>query len=439
MHDPMAATSLCKVLLIRHLPPTLTFKEKEDMLIHFGATTVWENKKKRDYIFAAFPTAEQASDTLSRLHQLKIANRRLIVEYADETEQVHLPKLCDEQTNVPENIKNFIARLNAWNPSVDFYQPPPPHLKYKYPEATKTVLINIMKTIIEHRPFYTQTLHLMNKMCLDNPFKENYEAEVMFKNIFKDLFLDKLSIPMPGSEEEESEISSGEEDKNVHNVSKPIIKRKHILPNTKKRPAAVLLTAKIPLAKKRKDKVTEQVFEEVPAVEPKKISVNVAQDALEKQSEPAEVAGEIGKFQKEDKPEDSMEDTITEADKPTITKKELLQNRISYRDMKVLPIFKNYHPGPPSMRLYIKNLAKTVTEQDVKSIYKRYVEGLSEIEQIGFDVRVMQEGRMKGQGFVTFPSIAIAETALNETNGYILKDKPMVVQFARVANKKPID
>jgi U11/U12 small nuclear ribonucleoprotein SNRNP65 len=48
----------------------------------------------------------------------------------------------------------------------------------------------------------------------------------------------------------------------------------------------------------------------------------------------------------------------------------------------------------------------------------------------------MQEGRMKGQAFITLQSVEQAQTALRETNGYILKDKPMVVQFARSALAK---
>lgn len=44
----------------------------------------------------------------------------------------------------------------------------------------------------------------------------------------------------------------------------------------------------------------------------------------------------------------------------------------------------------------------------------------------------MQEGRMKGQSFVTLQNVAQAQLALSEVNGYILKDKPMVVQFAKV-------
>ena len=39
----------------------------------------------------------------------------------------------------------------------------------------------------------------------------------------------------------------------------------------------------------------------------------------------------------------------------------------------------------------------------------------------------MKEGRMKGQGFITFPTEEAAEKALNDTNGYVLNGKPMAV------------
>ncbi len=34
---------------------------------------------------------------------------------------------------------------------------------------------------------------------------------------------------------------------------------------------------------------------------------------------------------------------------------------------------------------------------------------------------------MKGQAFVAFPSVELAQHALEEVNGYILRDKPMVI------------
>lgn len=44
-----------------------------------------------------------------------------------------------------------------------------------------------------------------------------------------------------------------------------------------------------------------------------------------------------------------------------------------------------------------------------------------------FDIVLMKEGRMKGQAFVGLPSVQSAEKALQETNGYVLFDKPLVV------------
>lgn len=41
--------------------------------------------------------------------------------------------------------------------------------------------------------------------------------------------------------------------------------------------------------------------------------------------------------------------------------------------MKLLHVFKNYNPGTPNSRLYVKNLAKSVTEKDLKHIFGRYV------------------------------------------------------------------
>lgn len=429
---------MSKVLMIRHLPTALSFQDKEQLLRHFGAEKVWETAKKRNYVFASFPTVENAKASLLRLHQLEIAHRRLVVEYSFEKEPLKNDKQDTEMSSaVTKQVKDFLRLLNAWNPSVDFYQPPPVNLKYKYPDPSPNIIVNIIYALLSHRPFYTQALHLMNKMSLDTPFQENDKALQSFKETFKHLFADEIAaIPTPESEPE-SELSSDEGKQEAQPLPKST-KRLHTLPVTRKRPAAIISTAKLPKVK-RVPVNQEDVFESTATIqEPKKIALVVHQDALQKPTEEVEVVGELGKFQREEQPT-PQEETPAESEQPTITKKELLRNRLSYSDMKILPVFKNYHPGQPSMRLYIKNLAKTVTEQDVKRIYKRYVENLSEEEMIGFDVRVMQEGKMKGQAFVTFPSDRLAEAALHETNGFLLKDKPMVVQFARVANKKTVN
>lgn len=70
--------------------------------------------------------------------------------------------------------------------------------------------------------------------------------------------------------------------------------------------------------------------------------------------------------------EDTKDDKETPKSK-FITSEELAANRISANDQRVLPVFKNYHPGKPSNRLYIKNLAKQVEIDDLHYIYQRYV------------------------------------------------------------------
>ena len=96
-------------------------------------------------------------------------------------------------------------------------------------------------------------------------------------------------------------------------------------------------------------------------------------------------------------------------------------------------MFNNYHPGKPSCRLYIKNLAKQIELKDLHFIYKKYFIENFDSEESQYSVKLMDRGRMKGQAFVTLQSIKQAELALAETNGYILKDKPMVVQFAKTS------
>lgn len=60
-----------------------------------------------------------------------------------------------------------------------------------------------------------------------------------------------------------------------------------------------------------------------------------------------------------------------------------------------------------------------------------------------FDIRLMKEGRMKGQAFVTLPSEEKAKKALRDAHGYILQGKPMVIvslfiEFAWNKQRLPI-
>lgn len=116
--------------------------------------------------------------------------------------------------------------------------------------------------------------------------------------------------------------------------------------------------------------------------------------------------------------------------KPFASLEELENGRLPPQDILSLPMFKNYTAGNPSLVLYIKNLAKDVTTDDFYYIFGSQF-GSIEAAKSSLGVRLMQEGRMRGQAFLTFPSVEVAHRALNLVNGFVFKGKPMIIQFGR--------
>ncbi|KAM9775478.1 RNA-binding region-containing protein 3 isoform 1-T2 [Syngnathus typhle] len=164
--------------------------------------------------------------------------------------------------------------------------------------------------------------------------------------------------------------------------------------------------------------------------------MDVTEVTLNNKTEAAEGFGKI--YPSLQPSQECEERSDEEEDLPSdvISIKELEKGRLSKDEIKRMSVFKNYEPGEPTCRLYVKNIAKQVEEKDLKYIYGRYINPSSETERNMFDVVLMKEGRMKGQAFVGLSSEQSAEKALRETNGFILFDKPLVVQFARSARPK---
>jgi U11/U12 small nuclear ribonucleoprotein 65 kDa protein len=120
---------------------------------------------------------------------------------------------------------------------------------------------------------------------------------------------------------------------------------------------------------------------------------------------------------------------------PLVPLEDIIKHRLSDEQLHLYDngrLYKNYQRGAPSQRLYIKNLNnKHVDERILHSIYDRYSD-----ESFPIDIRLLRDGKMKGQAFISLPNEDIALRALNDTNGYVLYEKPMIVQFARSAKPK---
>lgn len=416
------------ILRIKHLPKELSEDEMGEFLQHFGAIQVkLINYKKGDVLaFAKFENAEVAKAAMYRLHQLTVLNSRLSVVYAETDigdRKIKLKKIEEDDNIQKKCFKDFIVKMYSYNHSVGFHQPPPPHLRYEYPKANRPTINNIAHVLATVPKFYIQVLHLMNRMNLPPPFViENPPV----KHIKPQVNLKPVPIPQPDAKNassSESELESDGETK-----TKDIIPQKQPTAIKKgiKRPKFIKPNAKQVVPPKIMK--SEEVFDQVDIPIQRKIEMKVPGQITEK-------GVENDKSAVVDQNEVMEESFITREKGSIISDEELKSNQIPSDNLSVLAVFKDYHPGVPSNRLYIKNIAKNVSPDDLAYIFNRYKSEPTEGNETLFEIKLMQEGRMKGQAFVTLENVQIAQKAIEETNGFILKDKPLVVVYGRNSQK----
>ncbi|XP_026283827.1 RNA-binding region-containing protein 3-like [Frankliniella occidentalis] len=448
-------------LRIRHMPRDFSDSDKLEFLQHFGAVSIRSvciGGKNNEAVFAKFPTPSAAKAALLRLHQMEVLGCHLTVEYSHSI----IPSFSDQQVSSsdkgdirPEEDNRqrmqdqFMRRLVSWSSRLNLSQPPPSHLHYQYPPPTPATLSNISRALSMHPRLYTQLLHLMNRMNLPPPFQDGSRLKSTCNQETQ------TEIIWVHKSSSESEMESEEEQIIAHpntSILKRMLPRRQVRPI--KRPHFIKPAVPSEMSSSSSNMKAEEVFEKAETcVLPKKIELRLCGSLpLEKEESENIVSsiptcsdqqGGFGIMHPPIKSNESLEEVqakesdCLEETGSTITLEQLASNRVPQKDLQVLPVFKNYSPGVPSCRLYVKNISKHATARDLHFIYRRYSK-VPEQDCEGldiniFDVRLMTEGRMKGQAFITLPTQNLAEQALLETNGYILKDKPLVVQFARSA------
>ncbi|KAM4872753.1 RNA-binding region-containing protein 3 isoform 1-T2 [Thomomys bottae] len=481
-----------RTLLVRHLPAELTTEEKEDLLKYFGAQSVRvlsDKGRLKHTAFATFPNEKAAVKALTRLHQLKLLGHTLVVEFAKEQDRAHSPcptsstekkKRSDDTVEDDKEKKElgFLTIENGIAPNHGLTFPLNSCLKYMYPPPSSTILANIVNALASVPKFYVQVLHLMNKMNLPTPFGPITARPPMYEDYMP------LHAPLPPTSprppedpplpDEDEELSSVESEyESSDNEDRQRMTKLMELANLQpKRPQT---TKQRHVRKRRKIKdmlntpslashsnlhpvlLPSDVFDQPQPVGNKRIEFHISTDIstafkkdLEKEQNYEDKNSDLpatevdasnvgfGKiFPKPNLtiPEENNDDS-DEMPSECISRRELEKGRISRQEMEKLSVFRSYEPGEPNCRIYVKNLAKNVQEKDLKFIFGRYVDFSSETQKIMFDIRLMKEGRMKGQAFIGLPNEKAAAKALKEANGYVLFGKPMVVQFARSARPK---
>ncbi|XP_015929269.1 RNA-binding region-containing protein 3 [Parasteatoda tepidariorum] len=449
-------------LFIKHFPAELSPNDREELLQLVGAikVRVMPDKGRMKYTaFATFKDHGDAKHALSLLHQRKILDRTLTVEFSKHHHEDFIPQIGElpnvqklskegpvkssEKENLRLEMEDFSKQLHGVAPSLGLDYLPSPLLKYKYPAPTPTIIQNISHALASVPKFYTQVLHLMNKMNLPAPFGPLTPAPPLAPDLSKvPGGEDSLTVEnMEVTSSEESEYESEKEEGYVKQEEK-IIPENQVLKKPKKKRKAKLNLPSLPnQSAKRQRTEPSEVFDSQPLSQ-KKINMKNIEQIIPVDPvtsiEPTGGFGEIepAKESNEGENEESEPTEETWYNSKCITIEELKKKRMSSREMKTLSIFRNYSPGEPSCRLYIKNLAKQVNEKDLRYIFGRFIDRTSENDRNMFDIKLMKEGRMKGQAFISLANEVQAKEAVRETNGFILHTKPLVVQFARSAKPK---
>lgn len=414
--------------MVRHLPEAIPHDMLSRLFSHYGASSVrpCAGGKLRNCAFVDFKDEGLASQAQAQLNRLKFLGKVLTVERVGSN-----TKCTDSQSDSQarrdssgpassslkdsSNTRNPVCGGEPIAPRLGVDYSFPPHLEYAYPPPDGNILTNIVNALIAVPRFYTQVLHLMNKMNLPAPFRMALPTP-------------PLPPPVPAPppppppitvepscadlSSDESELESSEDDAGDNRIKKRVKRESIVGPAIDKGVAheavglkhVSLVPKEVPLIKKKNPVLQIKIA-------PKPTLKDIADDA-----------NNIKELT------DSVQEQVEQ--KPYAMPEDIEKAKLPPEEILSLPMFKNYAAGNPAMVLYIKNLEKDVVADDFYFIFGSLFESL-EAAKSGLHIKLMQEGRMRGQAFVTFPSIGLAQRALNLVNGYVFKGKPMIIQFGR--------
>ncbi|KAK3151508.1 hypothetical protein QOZ80_3AG0246770 [Eleusine coracana subsp. coracana] len=428
--QPGSAPALGATLLVRHLPEAITQEMLSRLFSHYGATSVrpCAGGKLRNCAFVDFRDEAAANHAHSLLNRLRFLGKVLIVERANQPNANNAQVKHQDQS--PSQAPNT-SSLNQKDPSssaepiapklgVDY--PFPPHLEYAYPPPDGNILTNIVNALIAVPRFYTQVLHLMNKMNIPAPFRMALPTPPLPSHVPSP---QPPPPPQPSTTEElhsanlssdESELESSDEDGDKHKSKQA----KH---------EAIVGPA-----------FDKSVAHEAVGVKPASL-VSSERQVIKKKNPVLQIKIAPKNTHKEPCGQSTTDNELTLTHEPLeekhfVTTEEIEKEKLPPEEILSLPMFKNYTPGNPSSVLYIKNLAKDVIHDDFYYVFGSLFESI-DAARSSLSIKLMQEGRMRGQAFVTFPTVELAQCALILVHGYVFKGKPMIIQFGRnpAANK----
>lgn len=288
-----------------------------------------------------------------------------------QTSQAQLPKSSLDASRLPSTHAPLNQLTSEW----------PTLIKYDYPNATPRIVKRIATQLLESPQFYAQVLHLMSKMNMPSPLVARAEEDDA----------PQIESDIRGAEDVESELEA--EIRESVSPTRPALA-------ARKRQLKVLQSGLLGDKPQKRQRVVSssqnyssvannfgkeqknEVFvinrrPQKPAIYISRIEQVRSTDTTYESTEGG--FGIISKLVRSDeaheqvKPEDPELDVVFPDKVLLVSDEELRLNVLSAEARQVNPVFRNYNKGAPCATIYIKNLAKQVTEDDLKRIYLRYV------------------------------------------------------------------
>ncbi|XWS57821.1 hypothetical protein CRYUN_Cryun09bG0206500 [Craigia yunnanensis] len=383
--NPLELDSV-STLLIRHLPEAIPHDTLLRLFSHYGASSVRPCSSGNLRFLGKVLLVERASKPTEDNKPLQ-TGVQLAKNFPQSAYLVRDANLTRDLNQGSRSGSTPASEPIAPRLGVDY--PFPPHLEYAYSPPDGNILTNIVNALIAVPRFYTQVLHLMNKMNIPAPFRMALPTPPL-----------PPSVPAPQppppppakphlaeASSSESEMESSDERARREVIVGPAIDKSVAHEAVGVKPAT-LIPKEIPLIKKKNPV----------------LQIKIAPKHIPKEQKDDD--DDYKQISEEPNEEDSDAKRFATAD-------ELEKGKLPPEEILSLPMFKNYTAGNPASVLYIKNLAKDVVPEDFYFIFGSLF-GSVDAAKSSLNVKLMQEGRMRGQAFVTFPSVELARRALEQ-------------------------
>ncbi|KAG9446751.1 hypothetical protein H6P81_012879 [Aristolochia fimbriata] len=430
-------------VLVRHLPEAIPVDTLSRLFSHYGASAVrpCAGGRLRNCAFVDFKDEALALHAQSQLNRLRFLGKVLSVERAggripskeklliggnfvkNSTTPTSLVNNAQETGSISNaSIPCSILKSEPIAPKLGVEYPFPPHLEYAYPPPDGNILTNIVNALIAVPRFYTQVLHLMNKMNIPAPFRMALPTPPLPPPVPPPPPPQSPPPPPPAEAAyNQNDLSSDESEQEFSDEGDATVER-HAHKRARREAIVGPAIDKAVAHEAVGLKPSTLVPKEIPLIKKKHpiLQIKFASKPVHDENRNEEI---------DSKGLDEPYHEVLEV-KQYATPQEIESGKLPPEEILSLPMFKNYSPGNPAQVLYIKNLAKDVAVDDFYFIFGSFFDSM-EAARYGLNIKLMQEGRMRGQAFVTFPSVDLAQKALNLVNGYVFKGKPMIIQFGR--------